>query len=203
MRLCMPGVRLLVPSALVVVLVAGCGSDSSSSSAIVATGTITCGDITGTVSFSPPLTATGTSAERASISLTATGCTIGGGSNASHVGNGKINSSLSVPSNACGNLLNPQPISVDVAWTPASIHPSSIKVSGYSIGASPSGGGGFTLPNNGGTTQVAGSFAGSDRGASSTAAIYSDEGAGQLVAACGSAAGLASITVSSGHLALQ
>ena len=100
-------------------------------------------------------------------------------------------------------LLNPQLIAVDVTWSPASVHPSSTRISGYSIGVSPTGGGGFTLPNKGGTTTVTGSFAGTDHGASSSSAIYSDESAGQLIAACGSSGGLTSIAVSSGHLTLQ
>jgi hypothetical protein len=147
------------------------------------------------------LTTSGTSAETVSVSLTTKGCSTRG-SNVAHVQGGKIATSLSESSNACAGLLNTQPVVVDVTWSPTTIHPSTVDVTGYSIGVSPSGGGGFTLPNKGGTSKVTGSFAGSDHGASSTSAIYSDQGVGQLVSACASPAGLSSIAVTSGHLNL-
>jgi hypothetical protein len=196
----MSTIRALVPMVLVAVVVGGCSSGSSAP--VVATGSVTCSDVSGSVEFAPPLTTNGSAAETVSISLTAKGCTTHG-SNVSQIDNGKIVSSLSVSSNACAGLLNPQPVAVDVTWTPDTVHASTIHLSGYSIAVGPSGGGGFTLPNKGGTSTVNGSFAGSDHGSSSTSAIYSDEGVGALVAACGSASGLASIAVTSGHLALR
>ena len=197
-----PTIRVVVPAVLLAILATGCGSSSASSSAVVATGGIACSDLSGSVTFSPPLTTDGTAAETVSIGLTARGCTTHG-SNVSRVEEGQIRSSLTISSSACAGLLNPQPIAVDVTWSPSGIHPSAVKVSGYSIGVSASGGGGFTLPNKGGTSQVNGSFAGTDHGSSSSSAIYSAEPVGQLVTSCGSAGGLASIAVTSGHLVLQ
>jgi hypothetical protein len=193
---------LALPLVLVAALGAGCSSGSSSASATVATGGVTCSDITGTVNFSPPLTATGTSAERTSIQLAATGCTTSH-SNVGTVQSGALSSTLSTPSNACASLLTSKPVSVDVAWTPKTVHPSAVKISGYTVGVSPSGGGGFKLPEAGGTVHVSGSFAGSDNGASSTASIYSAQSAMQLIGECESPSGLASIPVASGTIKLQ
>jgi hypothetical protein len=192
-------IRALVPIGLVVI--AGCSSGSSAPPVVVATGGVTCSDVSGTVSFSPPLTTSGSAAETVTVNLTTKGCTTHG-SNVAHVQGGKIAATLSESSSACAALLNTQPVVVSATWSPTTIHPSTIDISGYSIGVSPSGGGGFTLPNKGGTSKVSGSFAGDDHGASSTSAIYSDQGVGQLVSACASAGGLSSITVTSGHLSL-
>jgi hypothetical protein len=62
---------------------------------------------------------------------------------------------------------------------------------------------GFTLPASGGTAKVTGSFAGSDLGATSTAQTFSNQTGKQLLTACGSSAGLASLQVASGTLALK
>jgi hypothetical protein len=78
-----------------------------------------------------------------------------------------------------------------------------ITFSGYSVGTGPSGGGEFTLPKAPGTAKVTGSFAGSDHGAGSKAAAVSSQTATELVAACGSSAGLASIPVTSGNVTLK
>ena len=134
--------------------------------------------------------------------MTVSACTTSG-SNVSQVHSGDVTATLSVPSNDCAGLLMSKPVTADVSWQPTSVHPSHVELSGYSIGVSPSNGGGFILPNHGGTVHVSGSFAGSDNGASSTAAIYSSQTAAQLIGECGSSSGLSSITASSGHIKLQ
>ncbi len=61
---------------------------------------------------------------------------------------------------------------------------------------------GFTFPNPGGTTKVTGSFAGSDHGASSSATVFFDRTAVQLLAACRTS-GLVSMPVTSGRVSLK
>ncbi len=72
--------------------------------ATVATGGITCTNITGGLTFSPPLTTTGSSAESTAVRLTAIGCTTSG-SNVSSVTDGKATTTISSPSNACNRVL--------------------------------------------------------------------------------------------------
>jgi len=188
---------------IVVPLVAtSCSSGTGSSDIVVATGSVTCSNVTGSVSFSPPLTMSGGSAEHITIALTTNGCTTSG-SNIPTLAKGSVATTISMATNACSSLLSPQPVTVTETWIPATIHQSVVSYSGYKIGLSPSGGGGFTLPNSGGTAKVVGSFAGSDHGSGSTAALYSTESATELLTACGSDAGLASLPVTSGSVTLK
>jgi hypothetical protein len=94
------------------------------------------------------------------------------------------------------------PLTVDISWTPATVHPSVLTFSGYGAASSPSGEG-FRLPKAGATAKVTGSFAGSDHGASSTATAFSGQTTTQLLTACESTAGLTSIAVTSGSVSLK
>jgi hypothetical protein len=192
---------LVVPLVLVAGLAAGCSSGSSALAAVVASGSVSCTTVSGAVSFSPPLTTSGKDAETTSISVTASGCTTAG-SNVTSVTKGVGSATISSPTNACSGLLTSRPLSIKVAWTPATTRPSVVTYSGYEV-TSAGGHGGFTLPSPGGTAKVTGSFAGSDGGAGSTAVTVSSQGTTQLVAECGSSAGLASIPVTSGSLTLK
>ncbi len=200
----MPGrssIAVLLPLGVVVAMTAGCSSSTtptaSAPKVVVATGSVTCTTLTGTVSFSPPLTDSGTSPGTTSITVTSSGCTAAG-SDVATVTGGTGTASVSNAKDSCSSLLTPQPLTFDITWSPATIHKSVVTFSGYSIGAS-----GFTLPASGGNVKVAGSFAGPDHGASSAATANSSEDAQALLAACGSSAGLASIPVTSGSLLLK
>ena len=195
---------LFLPLVVVVTTAAACGSSPTSSApkVVVATGDVSCTGVTGTVSFAPSLTNTGKSPESASISVTSTGCTTSGSD--VHVTSGAGTATLSDPTNSCTGLVTPRQLTVDITWTPSTVHSSEVTFSGFSVATNgPGGGGGFTLPSASGTAKVSGSFAGSDHGAGSTSAVYSSDTVTKLLAACGSAAGLASIPVTSGSLTLK
>jgi hypothetical protein len=189
----------LLPLVLSALLFTGCGS--SPARVTVATGGVTCADITGALAFSPPLTANGKSTESTRITLAAARCRTSG-SDVAGVTSGHVTSTISSMSNACNRVLTLRSLTIRATWTPATIGPSVITFSEYNLSSSPSGAGGFTFPNPGGTAEVTGSFAGSDGGARSTAAVFFDRTVTQLLAACRSR-GLAAIPVTSGRVTLQ
>ncbi len=185
------------------VLSTGCGAsvtDFHTAIKAVATGSVSCGTVTGRLAFEPPLTATGTGPERATVTLRASDCTTTG-SSASTVGSGSADVTLTSPTSTCSGVLTLRSVALTIHWTPATIRPSTVSFSGYSITSTPSGSGGFAFPDPGGRSSVTGSFAGMNRGAGSTAAIYFQPSAAQLQAVCRSS-GLAALPVTSGTIAL-
>ena len=192
----------VVALAAVATLAAGCSATPSASSSTsgmptVATGDVTCSHVTGGISFSPPLTSTGTAAQSTRISLTATGCTTSG-SHTPVVTRGTAPSTTS----ACSGVLTLRSVALTIHWTPTTIRPSTLTFPGYNIVSTPSGSAGFSFPSSGGSASVVGSFAGSDRGAASTAALYFDPSVAQIQAVCKSS-GLASLPVTSGTVTLK
>ena len=202
---------LVLPLGLVATL-AACSSSSGPSSSpttsptttlpTLATGSITCTNISGSLTFSPPLTTKGGSAESTAISLSAAACTTTG-SNVTNVTGGSGSATITSATNSCAGLLSSRQLTIDMTWAPSTTRKSVVTFSGYGGATGPSGGEGFSLPDKGGTTKVTGSFAGSDGGASTTATAYSGESGTQLLTACGSSAGLPSIQVTSGSLNLK
>ena len=192
----------LALGAAAALVLAACSSSPAAPVAKVATGTVTCSAITGAVSFSPPLTTKGGSAETSSINVTSTGCTPSG-SNVTSVTKGVGTATLSNTSNNCTGLLNAQPLTITIRWSPSTIKPTVVKFSSYAVTEVSGGKGAFDLPGTKGTASVTGSFAGSDGGAGSTSVAVSNETATQLLAGCGSSAGLVSIPVASGTLTLK
>ncbi len=194
---------MLVPMAL---LAAACSSSPSPPSAtpavVVATGGVTCHTVTGALTFSPALTVNGSTAESTSISVNAAGC-VTSGSNVSGITRGTGTATLTSTSNSCAGLLTSRPVTVDITWTPATVHPSVVTFSGYGGATGPAGGEGFLLPKAGATAKVTGSFAGSDHGAASTATAFSGETTTQLLGACESSSGLTSIAVTSGSVTIK
>lgn len=165
-----------------------------------ATGGVTCNAITGGLAFAPPLTATGTSPETATITLKETGCTTSG-SNVSEVESGSTTVTLTSLISMCSGVLTLRSVALAIDWSSGAT-PSTVTFSGYSIASTHAGNGGFAFPNPGGTARVAGSFAGSDGGRASTASIYLDPSVAQILTVCQSS-GLASIPVSTGTVTLK
>ena len=195
-----PGALALL--AAVAVTAGACSSGSPAApAAVVARGTVSCRSVTGSVSFSPPLTAKGTSPETSTIAVSASRCTVSG-SNVNRVEGASASATLMSATNACQGLLTSQALTFTVHWSPSIIRPTVLHYSGYTVSVS-AGKGAFTLPDAGGTASVTGSFAGSDHGAGSSALAVADESATGLVSACGSSTGLASIPVTSGTLTLK
>ena len=204
-----PGTGRRRPVLGVVVLAAvaaGCSatpsaSSSTSSMPSVASGDVTCAHITGGISFSPPLTSTGSAAQQTRISLTATGCT-SSASSAPVVSRGTAEVTIPSTTSACSGVLTLRSVALAIHWTPATIRPSTVTFPGYNIVSTPTGSAGFSFPSSGGSASVVGSFAGSDRGAASTAALYFDPSVTQIQAVCKSS-GLASLPVTSGTVTLR
>ncbi len=197
---------ILLPSLLAVTL-AACSSSpspkaSTTTTLTLATGGITCTNITGSLTFAPPLTTKGASAESTAISLHVAGCSTHG-SNISSVPGGSGSATITSATNACAGLLTSRALMIAITWAPSTIRQSLVTFSGYGGASNTSGDEGFTLPNAGGGTKVTGSFAGSDHGAGSTAATFSNQTGSELLAACGSSSGLTSIQVTSGTLTLK
>ena len=104
--------------------------------------------------------------------------------------------------NVCSGLLTSKAFTVRIKWTPTNVHLSSVRFSGFQATADQAGDAGFALPGTGHRVTVKGSFAGTDKGASSMASVFSDESSIQAVTTCGQATGLASLTVASGQVSL-
>lgn len=167
----------------------------------IAAGSVTCTKVTGKVTFDPPLTGSGTSPEKSEVTLDASGCTVTGSS--VKVESGVAVTTIPSPTSACTSLLSSKPVAVAVTWTPSTIHASVLSFSGFSAGTNPAGDAGFVLPSSGGTSVVTGSFAGSDKGAKSTASLYSGYTTVGLLGLCSAKAGLASLNVSTGQVTLS
>jgi len=165
----------------------------------VAAGSVTCTNVTGTITFTPPLSNTPTGPETTRLSLTATGCTTAG-SSGTQVTSGTATATIQSSTNGCVSLLTSKPVVVAVAWSPSSIHASVASFGGYAIVTGAAQHTGFGLPNAKGSVSVAGSFAGADNGAKSTASTYSDLTSVQLLTACGTAAGLPQLAIANGSV---
>ena len=153
--------------------------------ATTGTGNYNCSKVTGSVTFKPPLKNGGTSAETTTVSATVTKCTGGSPTPTKVVGKGTIHSST----NDCANLANAQTVSLALTNTPA-VSPKSVLhattgevISGSSIT--------FTLSGN-----VTGSYVSS----SASAKGKIKQTTVQVGTACGSSAGLKSVTIGSGSL---
>jgi hypothetical protein len=95
-------------------------------------------------------------------------------------------------------------VAVAASYTPSSVHASVVAFSGYAIVSAPTTADvGFSLPGSGGTATVTGSFAGTDKGAKSTATIYSTMTPTQALAACAAAGGLVSLSLAAGSVTLS
>ena len=180
---------------------AGCGSGKTANKANgVATGSVTCGDLSGEATFSPSLTLSGSAPEHITITLHSGTCTTAG----SNVG--QITSASAIATNnsgtsGCTSLLSSKPIEVKVNWVPSTVHPSVVSFSGYAPTAAGSGSG-LLFPEAGGKARVTGSFAGSNGGAGSTATAFIDQNEAQLLSACEGATGISSLAITSGHVSL-
>ncbi len=192
----------VLPLGVVAAVFAGCGSGTGNpTTPTVATGTVSCAKVTGALTFSPPITGKGGLAETTTVVLKAGRCTTQG-SNFSSVTGGTASATISTPSNSCTNLLTSKPLTVSIRWTPSTIRPSVLTLSGYG-GVPNTSAAEFTFPGPQATAKVGGSFAGSDHGSHSTAKILSQQNPVELINDCRSSSGIPSLGVKSGTLALK
>jgi hypothetical protein len=202
---------VLVLLVLVAGLTQGCASGPTSG--VIATGTIRCNRVVGSVDFSPPLTASGHSAETIAVRANLSHCSELG-SNVSSVSGGVTTLTVTVPTNSCSGLLqfpallgnvstpsSSRPITADTTWAPKSIRPSVMTFSGFVLTSDDNGDPGFAFPGSGHRAKIVGSFAGSDKGALSVASVFTHEKANAILSRC-SSSGLTSIEIFSGQVTL-
>jgi len=164
---------------------------------VVATGSITCTKVTGSITFSPPVHHVATGPETQTFSFHASGCTTRK-SNVRSVTSGYLSYSVHRPNNSCLGLLAAEPSTGSGTWTPRWIHATTASFSGFTFVDNTTGDVGFTVPNTNGTARTTGSFTGGDHGARSTATIYINMTALQFRDACLSPAGVARQIVTGG-----
>jgi hypothetical protein len=176
------------------IMLAPVAASARPAAAINQPGTVACTGIKGTITFAPPLTLSGTSPEKTTITMTVTKCKTSGGGVKPKKGTVSQTISKTGSTNNCSSLTSSQSESLTVQWAPSSkINPTTASFSGYTVGSNAAGDEGFILPNSGGTGTAVGSYA---EASGVTAAAYSNETSTQLSSAC--AAGLASLKITSG-----
>ncbi|HYA68412.1 MAG TPA: hypothetical protein VED63_06745 [Acidimicrobiales bacterium] len=152
-----------------------------------ATGTETCSGLSGSLSFKPALTTSGTSPTTASIAVKLSGCSGGTPSATS----GTVTAKTSYTTNNCTKLASPPATQVDtetVKWSPKTINASTTAFSAPSVSV----GSDVTITLSKGLTT--GSYAGS----ASTATLTVDSTKAQLLAICEGKKGLSKLVIASG-----
>lgn len=193
-----PVVLMLLISAVSLFPVSSASASRSATKGIVATGSVTCTHVTGSVSFTPAVRHVGSTSETQMITFHASRC-ITKNSNVKHVTSGTLVVTVHRPSNSCIGLLTTQlPKGSTGTWKPSTIHSTTALFSGFSFVYSKSGDVGFTVPNTGGTAKVTGSFPGKDHGKRSSATVYTNMTPTQFRDACLSSAGLSRQSITSG-----
>ena len=209
--------RRVLSEAIVLCVIAFCGLSVQSCTAgtgspIVATGSVHCSGVTGSVGFVPPLDQSGGSNEKITVTAALSHC-FAKGSNVSSVTGGIATSAILAATNACSGLLqfpssiggvstplSSRMVRVDTRWRPSSIGSTSATFSGFAVTTDDGGYPGFAFPGVGHRARVTGSFGGGDRGALSTAVVFTNERAGELLADCSRSSGLGSIKITSGEV---
>ncbi|MFI5034990.1 MAG: hypothetical protein ACHQFZ_02155 [Acidimicrobiales bacterium] len=166
---------------------------------VVATGSVTCTKVTGSITYRPPIHHVGTVPETQVFTFHASRCSTKG-SNVHRVSSGSLTASVHRPLNSCIDLLVHAKLSSGTGtWIPKSIHPTTAHFSGFAFVYNAAGDVGFALPNPGGTATVRGSFAGRDHGARSTVTVYTNFTPAQFRDQCLAPAGVARESLVSGR----
>ena len=195
-------VALLMASSVFLNLYSANSSAAAKSKVTVATGSVTCRKVIGTIGLSPPLHAGGIKPEKMVWRIHVSDCTTTN-SNVKHVEGVNMMSIVERPNNACGGVVYSKSVSPSFAWIPKWVHSTSASFSGFSFLKNKAGNEGFTMPNVGGTASVTGSFAGKDRGKRSVITLYTNLSIATFTTARQSKAGLASYRIVSGTATLS
>ena len=168
---------------------------------VVATGSVTCSKISGSISFHPAEHHVGTAREKITFVFRASHC-VTSGSNVKNVTSGYLSEVVTRPDNACASGLYSQPLHATGTWTAKNLRlrATTGKFSGFDFVCASNGDVGLVIPNKGGSAQITGSFAGSNHGATSTAVSYMNLTATQVRAACLSSQGLSSLKFTGGRV---
>jgi hypothetical protein len=179
------------------VLVTGAGLASAKAGS-AQKGTLNCNKITGTFTFNPPLKATSTSTDVATVKSTITGCTASGGGLTPKKGTSSQMSSYNT--NSCTAILegSPKAETITTTWSPKSIASTTtaFPASAEKISTGPP----ITITLGGtGTTDEAGSsYEGTDGGATSTVSLTLKQTSAEIMASCTSSKGLKTLNIVSG-----
>lgn len=172
-------------------------SKSTNHKVVVASGSITCTKVTGSIRFRPAVHHIGTQRETQTVTFRASKCTTRG-SNVKHVTSGSLTVVVHRSSNSCISLLSSEHPRGTGTWSPKSVHSTTASFTGFAFVSSKTGDVGFRVPNAGGSAKVTGSFAGKDHGKHSTATVYTNLTPGQFRSACLSSNGLSAQAIVSG-----
>ena len=183
------------------VVMMGAGSASAARSSVVGTGVLTCTSIKGSITFTPPLTTSGTAPETSTIvKVTVKKCT---GSTNGNPSKGTVNTNIATPTSTdgCGTLASGSstPETLAVTWA-GGFSGSSSTYAGFNPATDAPPGpaeAGFTLPQSG-TGSTSGSWA---EGSGSTSTTYSNKTASQILAEC-NGAGLKTLKLTEGTTTL-
>ena len=185
-------------AALVLISISPVADAAPKAKVVVATGSIRCARVTGSITYNPPVRHVGTQPETQVFRFRASACSTTN-SNVKRVTGGNLTVTVHRTTNSCVDLLATHLSTSTGTWTPTSIHTTSATFSGYVFVHNAAGDIGFTVPNPGAVARVSGSFAGKDHGRSSTATTFVSMTAAQLASACLSPAGLSKQSIVSGY----
>jgi hypothetical protein len=190
---------LAAASALAPVVPAG----ATHAKVVVATGTISCSKVSGSITFHPAEHHVGTRPERIAVVFHTSHC-VTTGSNVKSVTGGSLSEVITRPTNECASSLAifSHPVHATGTWTAKRmrLHSTTGTFSGFAFTFATNGDVGVVIPNEGGTAHITGSFAGTNHGASSTAAGFINLTALEVRAACKSPQGLPLLRITSGRV---
>jgi hypothetical protein len=190
----------LLASAGALVPLAPAGATKHPAKIVVATGSITCSSVSGSVTYHPAEHHVGTVPVRIAIVFRTSHC-ITTGSNVKRVTGGSLSEVVVKPTNACASGIYSHTVHATGTWTAPrmKLRSSTGTFSGFDFAFAANGDVGVAIPNVGGTAHITGSFAGHNHGATSSAVAYINLTAQQVRAACLSSRGLTSLKITGGR----
>lgn len=183
------------------------GVASAKTTVNVAHDSITCADVSGTVTFSPPLTLTGGALHSQSTTVTASlkKCTVTG-PNAAKISKATVSGTIVDPSTtgSCTGLSGASAVTgnLTTTWKSSDIlQPGDTSTTTFNqdVGSTYTKGknsyGLFEIPGAGGTIGVTGDFTGTNGGSTSSVEAQTKDTDAQIATQCEAPAGLSSLTI--------
>ena len=167
----------------------------SMQAATVQHGTADCTGVTGSITFTPPLTTSGSAQEKIAGSFKFSHCTAHGGTDPIRA----VANLRATVQSGCPGIVPPlgylgYTLSATIWWGIRSIAPSHVAF----VGIDSSNGSNISLVVGGPNTSATGSYSGADGGATSMASIATKTTVAQATQACSSARGLSHLAIASG-----
>jgi len=190
----------LLAGAVALAPLAPAGATKHHAKVIVATGSITCSKVSGSVTYHPAEHHVSTGPVRIVFVFHASHCTTKH-SNVKNVTGGSLSEVVTKPTNACASGISSHPVHATGTWTAKKmkLHSTTGTFSGFGFVFANNGDVGVKIPNVGGTAHITGSFAGINHGATSTVVSYVNLTATEIRAACLSPKGLSSLRITRGR----